>query len=108
MDTLNGLEMVEQLELVEHISNLTSDQLLHPHEPLGRFNRRGTTFYRLRAKDHRFYFEIEGDTLYCHYILHKNTLTDFIFRTKLPITEEQILEQHNSFWKYLESLRKEN
>ena len=39
------------------------------------------------------------------YILHKNTLADFIFRTKLPVNEEFLAEQEDSFWKYLDSLK---
>lgn len=106
MDELNNLEMSDQLHLVEQISNVTSDQLSHPREPLSKFSRGGTTFYRLRAGDFRCYFEIESNTLYSHYILHKNTLPDFVFRSKLPLSEDLIMEQHQSFWKYLNSLKK--
>lgn len=104
---LSKLETRDQMQLIEPISNLTAVELAHPKEPLGRFHRDEKTFFRLRAGDFRVYFEIQGnDTIYCEYILHKNTLTDFVFRTKLPVSEEQLLEQHQSFWKYLESLKK--
>ncbi len=106
MDELKKLDMTDQLHLVEQISNVTSEQLIHPREPLNKFSRDGTDFYRLRVGDYRFYFEIENNTLFSHYILHKNTLTDFVFRTKLPISEELIMEQNHSFWKYLSSLKK--
>lgn len=106
MAELNKLDVLQQMQLVEQISNLTPEQLASAKEPLGRFNREGQTFYRLRAGDFRCYFEVNGDQLSVNYLLHKNTLTDFIFRTKLPITEEQMAEQHSSFWKYLESLKK--
>ena len=43
---------------------------------------------------------------YSHVILDKNSMADFIFRTKLPFKEEQAIEQHQSFWQYLESLMK--
>jgi mRNA interferase RelE/StbE len=108
MSALNGLALEEQLKLVDQISSLTTEQLAHPREPLGKFNRGGITYYRLRAGEFRFYFEVHDDNLYSHYVLHRNTLTDFLFRTKLPISEEQIVEQHQSFWKYLESLREEH
>ncbi len=102
---LNKLDKLEQLEVIEPLSNLTTAELANPREPLGRFSREGTTFYRLRAGDYRLYFEQqEEEALFTHYILHSNSLTDFVFRTKLPISEEQLIEQHHSFWKYLESL----
>ena len=106
MVEMNKLDMHQQLHLVESISNLTPKHLANPKDPLGRFNRQGTTFYRLRAGDFRCYFEVDGDSVYNHCILHRNTLTDFIFRSKLPMTEEQIAEQHTSFWRYLETLKK--
>jgi mRNA interferase RelE/StbE len=94
------------MKLVDTVSSLTPEQLEHPREPLGRFRRGGKTYYRVPTGDFRCYFEVRGDTLYSHYILHRNTLTDFIFRNKLKVTEDQMVEQHNSFWKYLESLYK--
>ncbi|MGB0409498.1 MAG: type II toxin-antitoxin system RelE family toxin [Opitutales bacterium] len=108
MHELNQLDTRSQMMLVEVVSTLTQEQLDHPSEELGRFHRNGKTFYRVRAGEFRIYFEQEGDALYAHYILHKNTLTDFIFRSKLPVTEEFIAEQEDSFWKYLESLRHKN
>lgn len=105
MHELNQLDTRSQMMLVEVVSTLTQEQLDHPNEELGRFHRNGKTFYRVRAGEFRIYFEQQGEALFAHYILHKNTLTDFIFRSKLPVTEEFLAEQHDSFWKYLESLR---
>ena len=101
---LEKLPMMEQLALIDPLSNLTTKQLNHPTEPLGKFSRKGKEMYRIRSGDYRIYFERRGDTLVTTCILHKNTLTDFVYRTKLPISEDQLLEQHSSFWKYLESL----
>jgi hypothetical protein len=78
--------------------------LAHPREPLGQFRRGENLFYRLRAGDFRFYFESLGDTLHVRYILHHNSLEDFLLRNKLPVTEQQLVEQNSKFWKYLESL----
>ena len=105
MYELNQLDTRSQMSLVEVVSTLTQEQLEHPSEELGRFHRDGKTLYRVRAGEFRIYFEQQGDALFAHYILHKNTLTDFIYRSKLPVTEEFIAEQDDSFWKYLESLR---
>lgn len=105
MHELNKLDTRSQMLLVEVVSTLKQEQLDHPGEELGRFQRAGKTFYRVRAGEFRIYFEQHGDSLFAHYILHKNTLSDFIFRFKLPVTEDFLVEQHDSFWKYLESLR---
>lgn len=106
MRELNKLPMESQLALVDKISAVSRDQLEQPNEAIGRFHRDGLTYYRVRAGEYRCYFEVRGDTLFAHYILSKNSLTDFIYRNKLPVTEETMIEQHQSFWKYLESLKK--
>ena len=97
MRALNSLPKHEQLTLVDKISSLNEQSLQKPSGDLGKFNRKGHSFYRLRADEHRIYFEQDGNQLKCHFILHKNTLSDFIFRCKLPIGNEQKLEEHNSF-----------
>jgi mRNA-degrading endonuclease RelE of RelBE toxin-antitoxin system len=106
MSELNKLDKLAQMELITPLGALTAGELAHPREPLGRFNRGDHTFYRLRSGDYRIYFTVKGDSLHTHCILHRNSLTDFVFRTKLPVTEEQLVEQHTSFWKYLETLSK--
>lgn len=106
MHELNQLDTRSQMLLVEVVSTLTQEQLDHPNEELGRFHRAGKTYYRVRAGEFRIYFEPQGDeSLYAHYILHRNTFADFAFRSKLPVTEDFLVEQHDSFWKYLDSLR---
>lgn len=105
MRELNKLKVEDQLFIVDRISSLTPEQLEHPDESIGRFQRDGRTFYRVRAGEFRCYFEVKGETLYSHYIVHCHSLTDFVYRNKLPVTEETMIEQHNSFWRYLESLK---
>ena len=104
MRELNKLEKLAQMAAIEPISRLSPDDLANPREPLGRFSRSGKVFYRLRAGDFRFYFEVHGDTLHTQYILQKDSLEDLLFRMKLPVSEQQLFEQHSKFWKYLESL----
>ncbi|MDR2673499.1 MAG: cytotoxic translational repressor of toxin-antitoxin stability system [Opitutaceae bacterium] len=106
MHELNKLDKFLQLEVILPISGLKSSDLASPREPLGRFHRNGRTLYRLRAGDFRFYFEQHDETLHTLYILHKNSLEDFLLRNKLPVTENQLVEQHSKFWKYLETLTK--
>jgi mRNA-degrading endonuclease RelE of RelBE toxin-antitoxin system len=106
MRELNKLDKLAQMEVVIPITKIGPADLERPREPLGKFNRNGREFYRLRAGDFRFYFEVTGDTLHVNYILHKNSLEDFLLRNKLPVSEQQLVEQHSKFWKYLESLTK--
>lgn len=106
MRELNRLDKLAQLEAIDPISRIKPSDLAHPREPLGKFTRSGRDFYRLRAGDFRFYFEVQGETLHTHYILHKSSLEDMLFRMKLPVSEQQLFEQHSKFWKYLESLTK--
>lgn len=106
MHELNKLDKLVQMDVIAPLSSLTAVDLADPHEPLGRFKRGRRTYYRLRSGEHRIYFHVDGELLHVDYILHSNSLTDFLFRTKLPVTEEQLVEQHGSFWKYLETLKR--
>ncbi len=106
MRELNKLPVESQLALVDKISNVTPAQLSEPNEAIGKFHRNGITYYRVRAGEFRCYFEIRGEILFAHFILGKNSLTDFIYRNKLPVTDVTMVEQHQSFWKYLETLKK--
>lgn len=106
MVELNKLDIDMQMPIIEKLSNLTRKDFEHMHDDLGKFCRDGKAFYRLRAGDYRIYFEFKEDTIYSHFILDQHSLADFVFRFKLPFTEETLIEQHQSFWKYLESLQK--
>lgn len=104
---LKKLDPLDQLQAIDPLSNLKSTDLATPREPLGRFVRSGRVLYRMRSGPHRFYFEIQSDSiLHVLYILHKNSLEDFLLRNKLPVSEDQLVEQHSKFWKYLETLTK--
>jgi len=106
MRELNRLDKLAQLEAIEPISKIRPADLANPREPLGKFTRGTKEFYRLRAGEFRFYFDVKDDTLHTHYILHKSSLEDLLFRMKLPVSEQQLFEQDSKFWKYLESLTK--
>jgi len=64
----------------------------------GRLKREGRQLYRYRAGDYRIYFEKNSDGILVHRVVHKNTLKDFFFRTKLPVSEDQALEKEPKFW----------
>jgi mRNA-degrading endonuclease RelE of RelBE toxin-antitoxin system len=105
MRELNRLDPFMQMTLVEKLSGVRQQQLEHPGDELGCFQRGGRTYYRIRAGEFRIYFEARDQSLYAHYILPKNSLTDFLFRFKMPVKDDFIFEQTDSFWDYLESLR---
>ncbi len=108
MAMLNRLDITVQMPIIERFSSLTTQELSSGGEELGKFERGGKTYYRLRADDFRIYFEVVSDShLLCHYILHKHTMADFIFRFKLPYREETLVEQNQSFWQYVESLARQ-
>lgn len=103
LKALQKLPMQEQLHTIEVLGSLTPGTL-HT-DNVGKFDRDGTTFYRLRVDTWRIYFCVESQNiLKIYYMVPQHSLTDFIFRFKLPVSEEQMIEQHSSFWKYLESL----
>ncbi len=103
---LGKLDQLTQLDLISPLTGLKPQDLANPREPLGRFQRGGHVLYRLRSDEFRIYFEVTGETIHTLYILHKNSLEDFLLRNKLPVSESQLVEQHSKFWKYLETLTK--
>ena len=106
MAVLNRLEKWDQMPIIEKFSTLSPKDLEQLSDDLGRFSRNGKTYYRLRASEHRIYFEVQGDSLFSHYILHQHSFSDFVFRFKLPFKDDQAIEEHQSLWQYLESLKK--
>lgn len=65
----------------------------------GVLERGGKKLYRCRAGDHRIYFGIVEGNVRVHRVLHKNTLTDFLFRSNLPGGgEDEELSKSKSFW----------
>jgi mRNA-degrading endonuclease RelE of RelBE toxin-antitoxin system len=106
LSVLNSLPQAEQLFIMEKLSSMTNDILVGSDSGIGKFQRNGKTFYRLRLEELRVYFEKINIALHCHFILPKNSLNDFLVRCKMPSSDEAVLENHQSFWDYLESLTK--
>ena len=71
-------------------------------EKFGKLEREGKTLYRYRARDHRIYFERRPEGVTVHRVLHKNTLQDFFFRSKLSSGEDEQLSKKDGFWKLIE------
>ena len=90
-----------QLELIDGFQVLPQD-FEKADEKFGQLTRAGKKIYRYRVKDYRIYFEKRGDVIYVRCLLNKNSLKDFFFRSKLPISEDQLLQQNPKFWEMLE------
>ena len=99
---MSALPKKLQLDLLAEFQILPEDLDRLDSKHFGVIERQGKKLYRYRAKDYRIYFEktIEGVTV--HRVLHKNTLRDFLFRSKLPVSEDQQLGTQKEFWKLIE------
>ncbi len=92
-----------QLELLAEFQFLPEGEGELPAEQFGRIEREGRALLRYRAREYRIYFERRGEGILVHRVLHKNTLRDFLFRSNLPMTEEdEALGQAGGFWKLIE------
>jgi hypothetical protein len=56
-------------------------------------------------KEYRIYFERTEAGLLIHRVLHKNTIKDFLFRTKLPMAEDEMLQKVPEFWELIDGRR---
>ena len=91
-----------QLNLLAEFQVLPEDLEKLDSEKFGIIEREGKKLLRYRAKDYRIYFEKSPEGITVHRVLHKNTIRDFLFRTKLPMAEDDQLGKTKEFWKLIE------
>jgi mRNA-degrading endonuclease RelE of RelBE toxin-antitoxin system len=91
-----------QLDLLAEFHFLPEDLDELDTSKFGVVERDGNQLFRYRAKDYRIYFERAREGITVHRVLHKNTIRDFLFRAKLPMTEDDQLGQQKGFWKLIE------
>jgi mRNA-degrading endonuclease RelE of RelBE toxin-antitoxin system len=91
-----------QIELIDGFQVMPQD-FEHADEKFGQLTRGGKRIYRYRVKDYRIYFEKHDGVIRVLCILDKNSLKDFFFRSKLPISEDKLLQDNPKFWQLLES-----
>lgn len=104
---MSSLPTLEQLELLEQFK--VSEETLSrigQSPAFGKMERAGRTLYRYRARDYRIYFEVADGRVIVHRVLHKNTLEDFLFRSKLPLSEDEAASKSKTFWKLIEEGQK--
>jgi hypothetical protein len=95
------LDLLSEFHLLpEDLENLDSSRF-------GKVQRRGRLLHRCRAKDYRIYFERHPEGVLVHRVLHKNTIRDFLYRSNLPMDEEdEQLAGTKEFWKLIEEAEK--
>lgn len=92
-----------QLELLAEFQLLPEDFDNLNGELFGQLEREGRKLHRYRAKDYRIYFSAHPKGLLVHRVLHKNTIRDFLFRSNLPMAEEDAeLGKAGGFWEMIE------
>lgn len=102
---LSSLGTLDQLELIEEFQVSRDDLEKLTGDRFGKIERDGRVLYRFRAKDYRFYFEVKDGLVIVHRVLHKGTFSDFLFRSKLPVAEDEALADSKHFWKLIDEGR---
>ena len=96
---LSNLPKLLQLNLLGEFQVLPEDLDKLDGDKFGCIERHGKKLYRFRASDYRIYFEPCPQGVTVHRILHKNTVSDFLFRSKLPLPAEDVqLGKTQAFW----------
>ncbi|MDB6147186.1 MAG: pare toxin of type ii toxin-antitoxin system parde [Spartobacteria bacterium] len=99
---ISALPKSLQLDLLAEFQIMPADLNRLDPKRFGLIERQGKKLYRFRAKDYRIYFEKTNEGITVHRVLHKNTLRDFLFRSKLPTSEDAQLGETREFWKLIE------
>jgi len=91
-----------QMEIVGQFQILPEDLEQPKSDKFGVIERDGKKLYRYYAgKDYRIYFEKTDEGILVQRVLHKSTFRDFLFRSKLPMAEDEELGQSKAFWKLI-------
>lgn len=99
------METLEQLELLDAFKVTEADLAELDGDRFGQMMRDGKTLYRFRTDDYRIYFEVLDNNVVVHRVLHKNTFSDFLFRSKMPLSEDEQLEHSKHFWQLIDEGR---
>jgi mRNA-degrading endonuclease RelE of RelBE toxin-antitoxin system len=99
---ISALPKTLQLDLLAEFQILPEDLDNLDAKRFGVIERDRKKLYRYRAKDYRIYFEKTAEGVTVHRVLHKNTLRDFLFRSKLPTSEDAQLGNTREFWKLID------
>ena len=94
-----------QLDILGEFRGLPQQVISTELERYGKLEREGRTLHRFRIGDYRVYFERHDLGLLVHRVLSKNSLKDFLFRSRLPLGEDEALQENPKFWELIEAAR---
>jgi mRNA-degrading endonuclease RelE of RelBE toxin-antitoxin system len=94
-----------QLQILGDFRGLPQEVMSTDLEGFGKLERSGKVLHRFRIGDYRVYFERHELGVVVHRILSRNTLKDFLFRSNLPLREDQVLEKNPKFWELIEAAK---
>jgi mRNA-degrading endonuclease RelE of RelBE toxin-antitoxin system len=94
-----------QLHILGEFRGLPQEVLKTDLERFGRLERGGKILHRLRLGDYRIYFQRHELGVVVHRILSRNTLKDFLFRSSLPLKEDEALQENPKFWELIEAAK---
>ena len=94
-----------QLQIMGEFKGLPKEVMSTDMEKFGKLEREGHMLHRFRIADYRIYFEKHELGVVVHRILSRHTLKDFLFRSSLPIGEDELLQDNPKFWELIESAK---
>jgi len=95
-----------QLSIMGEFRGLPKEVRQSDLDKYGRMEREGHLLHRFRLGDYRIYFELHELGVLVHRILNRNSLKDFMFRSSLPLREEDdALRENPKFWELIEAAR---
>ncbi|HEY0548528.1 MAG TPA: hypothetical protein VGF13_02940 [Verrucomicrobiae bacterium] len=94
-----------QLDILGEFRGLPQEVMTTELERFGKLERTGKVMHRFRIGDYRIYFERHELGVVVHRILNKNTLKDFLFRSSLPLGEDEALQENPKFWDLIEAAK---
>src|SRR5687768_10234386 len=94
-----------QLFILGEFRGLPQEVLKSDMEKYGRLERAGKQLHRYRLGDYRIYFERNELGVLVYRILNRNTLKDFLYRSNLPIREDEALQENPKFWEAIEAAK---
>lgn len=94
-----------QLYILGEFRGLPQEVLKSDLEKYGKLERAGRHLHRFRLGDYRIYFELNELGVLVYRIMNKNTLKDFLYRSNLPIPEDEALQENPKFWELIEAAR---
>lgn len=94
-----------QLLILGEFRGLPQEVMQTDLERFGKLERGGRTLHRFRIGDYRIYFERHELGLVVHRILSRHTLKDFLYRSSLPVGEDEALQENPKFWELIETAK---